>query len=497
MPGSTIPDLCSRYRNENAHACHVADLALKLFDRIGVRVGFNPDDRALLHVAAMLHDIGYSRSPSRHALAGGKILAAEPIDGLTNNQRKQVAAAVALHSGNRERAMRDSVVADLPRKTCALRLAALLRIADGLDHGHMRDAEIWSVRAGDRGIAVTVAEGWYRGNVPKAAQKADLWAEVFPRAPIQIRAKPVKITMPFYRAVSEEQSLASAFHSLLFSQYREAADNIRPAVRDFDADAVHDVRKALRRFRLLLRLLRPFLPESLIEPLYDRVKEFRGRVGEVRDFDVWIDILNKRKSKHPELESALDSLIETYRLKRDEAQLATAKRDLRTESTRLLKDIAWFLRIEYSHRPGGSVGTSIVDYAAHRIRRDMKKIKKKAHAVATYEAPEDLHSLRKFFRRKRYTAEFFASLFGKESVRNAKQLKKITSSLGDTHDIDVGLQRLRDDNIQAPDTVIEALGEERKKHVAAFRKRYKAVVAKNAVGRLKKELSRRRKNAPS
>jgi len=470
----------------------VASFAVKLFDRVGTRLGFDNEDRAVLHAAAILHDIGYSRAPSRHALAGGRIIAEEPIDSLSDDQRLYAAAAIALHSGNRERALKDPVVAALPRQSRALKLAAVLRIADGLDHGHMQDARIWSVRIGGRVITVTVAEGWYRGNVPKAEQKADLWREVFPELPIRVRSKPMKVTIPFYRAVSEEQSLASAFHSLLFSQYRLAADNMQSAVRNLDPDAVHDVRKALRRFRLLLRLLRPFLPECLLEPLYVRLKEFRGRVGEVRDYDVWIDILQSQVPYHPELEPALNSLVETYRIKREEVRRETTNRNLRAESTKLLKDTAWFLRLEYSHRLGGAVGTSIVDYAAHRLKSDLKKIKKKAHAVATYGAPDDLHSLRKFFRRKRYTAEFFASLFGKECVWYAKQLKKITSGLGDTHDIDVGLERLHTDSVLAPNTVVEALRTRREEHVAAFRKRYQAVTSKNAVGRLKRELSRPR-----
>ena len=56
--------LLERYEEEPGHTRHVADLADQLFSGLKNWHGRNSKDKTLLRVAALLHDIGWSQSPT-------------------------------------------------------------------------------------------------------------------------------------------------------------------------------------------------------------------------------------------------------------------------------------------------------------------------------------------------------------------------------------------------------------------------------------------------
>lgn len=118
------------------HADHVADLALSLFDQLHEAHQLGRDDRALLHVAAVVHDIGrVDGSKGHHKRSADRIMAA---DELPDDPRwRRIVAATARyhrkalpktrhkHFGNLSPADRDRV----------RWLAGCLRLADGLGKG--------------------------------------------------------------------------------------------------------------------------------------------------------------------------------------------------------------------------------------------------------------------------------------------------------------------------------------------------------------------------
>src|SRR5277367_5366889 len=55
--------LRARYDEEPSHSDHVAALALQIFDGLRPWHEMAPRSRALLHSAAVLHDIGWSQTP--------------------------------------------------------------------------------------------------------------------------------------------------------------------------------------------------------------------------------------------------------------------------------------------------------------------------------------------------------------------------------------------------------------------------------------------------
>ncbi|MDX1420311.1 MAG: CHAD domain-containing protein, partial [Rubricoccaceae bacterium] len=65
--------------------------------------------------------------------------------------------------------------------------------------------------------------------------------------------------------------------------FRSQVNRARRALRRPDDEAVHTARKALKRARAVLRLVRGALPENLYGALDDAVRGLGRRLGPVRD----------------------------------------------------------------------------------------------------------------------------------------------------------------------------------------------------------------------
>ncbi len=119
---------------DEAHAERVGFLANQLFDQLRPLHGMGPTERQWLHCAALLHDIGKSYSQPRHHKVARDIILESPDLPISDWQRSIVAHIVRYHRGDmpRERHKRFHCLDD-ESKTHIIKLATLLRVADGLD----------------------------------------------------------------------------------------------------------------------------------------------------------------------------------------------------------------------------------------------------------------------------------------------------------------------------------------------------------------------------
>jgi exopolyphosphatase / guanosine-5'-triphosphate,3'-diphosphate pyrophosphatase len=117
-----------------AHAERVGSLANQLFDQLRPLHGMGPTERQWLHCAALLHDVGKSYSLSRHHKVARDIILESPDLPMSDSVRTIVAHIVRYHRGEmpRERHKLFHCLDD-ESKTYVTKLAALLRVADGLD----------------------------------------------------------------------------------------------------------------------------------------------------------------------------------------------------------------------------------------------------------------------------------------------------------------------------------------------------------------------------
>ena len=167
------------YREQHAEA--VAQLSLSLFDQTGNWHQLGAEERALLHAAAMLHDVGSFVSYNRHHKHSYYLLYHADLPGFTDRERELIATIARYHRRSVPKDRHDVFQLLTPQERIVVRrLAALLRVADGLDRGHRRHVrrlEVARGRGGGLRIEVWAEEGSDL-EVWSAQQKSDLLAEV-------------------------------------------------------------------------------------------------------------------------------------------------------------------------------------------------------------------------------------------------------------------------------------------------------------------------------
>jgi len=192
MPPSDLPSADEIQRPfadmglDFAHPRNVARLAVALFDGMRDLHGLGADERRLIWCAGLLHDVGYAidwRAHNKHSLT---VIMDTETPSLSPRDKKVVACVSRYHRKGSPKPGHP-VYADLTDNQQALvrKLAAILRIADGLDRGQIgRVAAVSVLRAGPGqwlmrvfGPALPVDEIW------AAEKKSDLFREAYRAEP--------------------------------------------------------------------------------------------------------------------------------------------------------------------------------------------------------------------------------------------------------------------------------------------------------------------------
>lgn len=182
-PGSarerSVRELAERCHYDEAHSTHVRTLALQLFDALGPRLGCAPGDRQTLADAALLHDIGYHISYDTHHKHSYHLILHAELLGIDPQEQVVIANVARYHRGARpKKRHRNLASLDKSTRRRIARLAALLRIADGLDRGHVGAvAEIrsrWTARAIRLTVVPTASAGSVRLEAWGASRKSAL-----------------------------------------------------------------------------------------------------------------------------------------------------------------------------------------------------------------------------------------------------------------------------------------------------------------------------------
>lgn len=139
-----------KYRFDEAHATQVTTLALSLFDQLRGEHGLPDHARLLLEVAALTHDIGYFIRAEGHHKHGQYIVENSEIFGLSRMDLLVVGNVVRFHRGATPNPGRSSLGSlRWTQRMMVLKLAALLRVADALDRGHLQRIRSVSLRIED------------------------------------------------------------------------------------------------------------------------------------------------------------------------------------------------------------------------------------------------------------------------------------------------------------------------------------------------------------
>jgi CHAD domain-containing protein len=182
------------------HSVHVARLALQLYDGLPFKQppadSEREDQRAILHAAALLHDVGRSKNDKGHRKATDKLIRRlTPPLGWSADKMRWVGIVARYHHGVLPRPGQPSLAGLTPgQRQSILRLAGILRLANAFDSE--RDRHIQGVRVqAQNGFLEIAAQGYSpRDRTAESVAAARHLLETVYRRPVMV--KPLKTTRP-------------------------------------------------------------------------------------------------------------------------------------------------------------------------------------------------------------------------------------------------------------------------------------------------------------
>jgi exopolyphosphatase/guanosine-5'-triphosphate,3'-diphosphate pyrophosphatase len=170
-----------KYAFDEGHAKTVARLAARLFDSTRRLHRLGEENRLLLEVAAILHDIGQYVSLSGHHKHTFHLVQSSPLIGLNPLQKMVVANVARYHRKSLPSLKHEPFLALRPaQRREVARLAALLRLADALDVEHAGKVKGFVLQKRKRNLALEIRgkgdlllEKW------ALARKSDLFEKTF------------------------------------------------------------------------------------------------------------------------------------------------------------------------------------------------------------------------------------------------------------------------------------------------------------------------------
>ena len=207
------------------------------------------------------------------------------------------------------------------------------------------------------------------------------------------------------------------------------------ALKDFDAEAIHDARVATRRLKAALDLLQFVLSDDHRKPLAKALKKLRKRQGPLRDLDVMIEHLGELSS-HPVHGPAANWLRDRLIHEREEAR-EKARKDAAPADV-LAKIGAWWAVREEIVEAREAVDSLL----AESLHLQLDAFAERADRIGSADGGNagDPHELRIAGKLLRYTLELAQAQGHKLPTSVLRGFKKMQEALGNWHDYVVLVQ---------------------------------------------------------
>jgi len=242
--------------------------------------------------------------------------------------------------------------------------------------------------------------------------------------------------------IEKGETLGAAFSRIAGEEVAAAMGELR---RGNEGEAVHNVRKALKRLRALLRSLRIAFPKEQFRRQNRRLAEAGRKISPLRDVHVQLRTLGRlRAASSAAGKSVRDNLLrEQQTISRSIPALRAAVHDMLHQSQ---GDIArWPL-----HK------ATPVKIAAG-LKRVFKQGRIAFKIACRRPTPENLHEWRKKVKALAYGFDLIHSLSHKKCARMAERCAELGDALGDDHDLFMVLEALRREHLSHPSEDYAAL----------------------------------------
>ncbi|OGS75659.1 MAG: hypothetical protein A2Z94_07655 [Gallionellales bacterium GWA2_55_18] len=259
--------------------------------------------------------------------------------------------------------------------------------------------------------------------------------------------RPVKGDAP---GIAKNDTLADALQALIWSCLLHLQGNLRGAMTSDDAEYLHQMRVALRRLRVVLRMAEKFSADESLSALGGEIAALCVALGRTREWDVFIaqtvQPICARMAGHAGLQALL-AISERQRAA-CYAGLRGAKQA--RELQRLILRFALWMNGEYWRSPQKTTVPPVQDFATRRLRKLAKQFAQTGRQLDTLD-DKRLHALRILAKKLRYSAEFFAALYDKQKTAAfLSALSEVQEVLGQINDVAVA-HRLLDELAALPE----------------------------------------------
>ena len=223
----------------------------------------------------------------------------------------------------------------------------------------------------------------------------------------------------------------------------QATLHVDGIVSDIDTVFLHQFRVSVRKLRSLISLLKKSLPPPAVEVVEPRLSAIAGKTSRLRDLDVFLLDKNHYRTMLPNIhETGLDELYVLVDKQRQQEKKRVARY---FSSNQYQQDIS-ICKAELSESPVFAAPMSkkpVLAVAKSLLIKRYKEIQSMSTQLNAESVDEDVHDIRKEFKKFRYLIEYFIELLPrKRTVRLLNRLKKLQVTLGQFNDYCVQIEFL-------------------------------------------------------
>src|SRR6202521_1998084 len=231
---------------------------------------------------------------------------------------------------------------------------------------------------------------------------------------------------------------AQGFRLIAHECLRPLVDNF-PGVARGDAEALHQLRVAIRRLRTAISLFRDVVAGEETQAIAAELRWLREVTGPARDLDVFIDeVIAPIRDQHRQ-DKSINALYQHLRRRRLKSYAEAREALMSMRCRELVLRIATWAEVGQWRANTDALARArqrrpIEAYAAEQLRKLRRRIRKEGRALSGLDDAAR-HKLRVEVKKLRYATEFFASLFATKRARKRRRaftgaLREFQEALG-------------------------------------------------------------------
>ena len=231
------------------------------------------------------------------------------------------------------------------------------------------------------------------------------------------------------------------------------AFQVNAAIHSKDANSIHDLRVAIRRFVQILSVCKSNFPARERRKVRRNLKEIMSFAGDVRDRDIAVGLLAKSGTTES---AALEEKMKLQRKEAEKVLLAV----LRCWGARKFSS-KWRSRL-LPVQPVGVVPEQVLVPMAQKFFRAGDR------AAKPHSSGDSLHRFRILAKKFRYSVEIFQPVYGAVAEEWVGQIKRLQTLLGDMNDYRVAREMIVE--MEARASLADSFQRKQEKKADAFRK---------------------------